>query len=272
MIGRLGSKPIFYTAIGKDNDGEGLLSRLEKESGVVTTTSSVYVAENKNTAMYLALLDGNSDLVGGVADMAALSKIPIPSVEELGGVEFLVLDANATPGALLEAAKNGIEAGCRVCLDPTSVPKSRLISSKEFLQSLHFIFPNKDELLAMAEESGGGHLELAGSEHNLHAAASFLLSRMASDAHIVITLGTSGVLLASKVADAPEFVHFPAESVPEIKSCNGAGDTLCGAFVHALLQGAKVDEAVRFGMKAASLSLDCAERAISPAVSTLRFA
>jgi pseudouridine kinase len=271
VIGRLGSKPVFYTAIGKDDDGGRILSRLEEECGVVTTASSVYIAENMNTAKYLALLDDRSDLVGGVADMAALSKIPIPSVEELVGVELLVLDANATPEALLQAAKNGIEAGCRVCLDPTSVPKARLLSrSEEFLRSLHYIFPNKDELLTMAEESGGG-LALVGSD-NIHAAASFLLPRMATDSNIIITLGRSGVLLASKMSDEPpEFEHFPAESVPEIMSSNGAGDTLCGAFIHALLQGAKVDEAVRFGMKAAMLSLDCVEHAISPAVSSLKY-
>ncbi|KAL3764590.1 hypothetical protein ACHAWU_001498 [Discostella pseudostelligera] len=271
VIGRLGSKPVFYTAIGKDDDGGGIISRLEDECGVVTTASSVHIDENLNTAKYLALLDDKCDLVGGVADMAALSKIPIPSVEELVGVELLVLDANATPEALLEAAKNGIVAGCRVCLDPTSVPKARLLSrSEEFLRSLHYIFPNKDELLTMAEESGGG-LAFVGSD-NIHSAASFLLSRMATESNIIITLGKSGVLLASKKSgEPPEFEHFPAESVPEIKSSNGAGDTLCGAFIHALLQGAKMDEAVRFGMKAAMLSLDCIEHAISPAVSSLKY-
>ncbi len=271
MIGRLGSKPIFYTAIGKDSDGGGMIARLEEECGVLTTASSVHLAENLNTAKYLALLDGNSDLIGGVADMAALSKIPIPSEEDLIGVDFLVLDANGTPWALLEAAKNGVEAGCRVCLDPTSVPKACLLSrSKEFIQNLHYIFPNKDELLAMAKESGWVRSELVESE-NIHAAASFLLSRMLPDSHIIITLGKYGVLLASKNADAPpEFVHFPAGSVPEINSSNGAGDTLCGAFIHALLQGANVNEAIQFGMKAASLSLESAE-AISPAISTLKY-
>lgn len=240
--------------------------RLEEECGVVTTASSIRVVKGMNTAKYLALLDDNCDLVGGVADMAVLSEIPIPSVEDLLGVDLLVLDANADLEALLVAAKNGIEAGCRVCFDPTSVPKARLLSrSDAFIGSLSYMFPNKDELLTMAAVAGS--LEL-----DVHTAASLLLSRMAADAHIVITLGKSGVLLASKEGDAPpKFNHFPAESIP-VKSSNGAGDTLCGAFVHALLQGATVDGAIRFGMKAASLSLDCAEHAISPALSTLEYA
>jgi sugar/nucleoside kinase (ribokinase family) len=271
VIGRLGSEPIFYTAVGNDYDGGGIIARLEEECGVLTTASSVHIAENLNTAKYLALLDGNSDLVGGVADMEALSKIPIPSEEDLIGVDFLVLDANGPPCVLLEAAKNGVGARCRVCLDPTSVPKARLLSrSKEFVQNLHYIFPNKDELLAMAEESGWARSEVV-ERKNIHTAASFLLSRMLPDAHIIITLGKHGVLLASKNADAPpKFVHFPAGSVSEIISSNGAGDTLCGAFVHALLKGANVNQAVQFGMKAASLSLESAE-AISPAISRLKY-
>ena len=280
VLGRLGSKPLFYTAIGNDGGGQGILTRLENECGVITTTESVHVAEGLSTAQYLALLDHNSDLVGGVADMEALSKIPIPSVEELKlhGVDFLVLDSNAPVEAVTMAAKNGVKAGSQVCFEPTSVPKARLLSdSNEFVECLDYVFPNEAELFAMAGSSHDGVKSEEGKESPdeykpLRDAASKLLSRMSSDnPHIVITLGSRGVLLASRVdsSSSPEFKHFPADIVPKIKSSNGAGDTLCGAFIHALLQGASEEEAVRFGQKAALLSLDCAEHAISPDVSLL---
>ena len=282
VLGRLGSKPFFYTAIGGKSDGHGIISRLRSKCGVMTSSNSVHVAADLNTAQYLALLDNNSDLVGGVADMEALSRIPIPAVEDLSGVELLVLDANAPVEKLTMVANNGVKAGCLVCFDPTSVPKARLVSrSMEFVECLTFVFPNKDELLAMAEELNDGIESSYGSIHasNEHKlirdAASMLLSRMKSDkAHIVITLGKAGVLLASKadnVSTPPKFEHFPADIVSNIKSSNGAGDTLCGAFVHALLKGASVEEAVHFGMKASLFSLDCAEHAISPILSTIQF-
>jgi sugar/nucleoside kinase (ribokinase family) len=279
VLGRLGSKPFFYTAIGgKSDGGHGMISRLENECGVMTSSRSVHVATDLDTAQYLALLDNNSDLVGGVADMEALSRIPIPAVEDLYGVELLVLDSNAPVETLTMVAKNGVKAGCLVCFDPTSVPKARLVSrSNGFVECLNIVFPNKDELLAMAEELNDGlespyeSIQTSDEYKPLRDAASMLLSIMKSDkAHIVITLGKSGVLLASKADDVPRFEHFPADIFTNIRSSNGAGDTLCGAFIHALLQGASIEDSVHFGMKASLLSLDCAEHAISPNLSTLQ--
>ena len=78
--------------------------------------------------------------------MEALSAIPIPAVEDLHGVELLVLDANAPVDKLTTIAKNGVNAGCQVCFDPTSVPKAKMLSkSSEFVECLNYVFPNKDE-------------------------------------------------------------------------------------------------------------------------------
>ena len=278
VLGRLGSKPLLYTAIGDDDGGKSILSHLQKECGVITTTESVNVARGYNTAQYLALLDHDSDLVGGVADMEALSQIPIPAVEDLRGVDYLVLDSNGPVDVVTRAAKNGVEAGCHVCFEPTSVPKAQMLSnSAEFVECLSYVFPNNDELLAMAEALNDGKISLGGNNDSLDEykaikdASSILLSRMKSNnAHVIITLGSRGVLLASKNED-PDFRHFPADTLLETaKSSNGAGDTLAGAFIHALLKGGTEMDAVRFGMEAALLSLD-AEQAITPKLSALQY-
>jgi len=274
VLGRLGSKPVFYTAIGEDSCGQGIVSRLEEDSGVIITAN---VAKGCRTAQYLALLDHNRDLVGGVADMDVLSEIPIPRVKDLHGVEYLVLDSNGTVESVTKAAQNGVEAGCQICFEPTSVPKASMLSSVEFVECLNYIFPNEDELIAMAKEIADDELGLreetiiTDDEYKMiKEAASIVLSRMkAENAHIICTLGSRGVMLASK-KDGVEFLHFPADIV-SVKSSNGAGDTLAGAFIHALLQGATEEEAVWFGMKASLLSLDCEEHAISPEISSLYF-
>lgn len=277
VLGRLGSGPLFYTAIGDDEGGKSILSHLQQECGVITTTKSVNVARGYNTAQYLALLDHDSDLVGGVADMEALSQIPIPAVEDLRGVDYLVLDSNGPVDVVIRAAKNGVEAGCHVCFEPTSVPKAEMLSnSAEFVECLSYVFPNEMELIVMAEALNDGKISLGGNNDSLDEykaikdAASILLSRMKpSNAHVIITLGSRGVLLASKKEGA-EFRHFPADIVLEAKSSNGAGDTLAGAFIHALLKGGTEIDAVRFGMEAALLSLD-AEQAIPPKLSALQY-
>lgn len=277
VLGRLGSKPLFYTSIGEDDVGQGLLLRLQKECGVATTPESINVTTGTNTAQYIALLDHSSDLVGGVADMDVLSHIPIPEVDNLLGVEYLVLDSNAPTAAVIKAAKNGVQAGAVVCFEPTSVPKAWLLSNKDFLSNVSYMFPNEDELMAMAVALDdrpmlGEKKESSDEFAQVREAASKLLQSMRPKSHIIITLGSRGVLLASTAesqsSSPPVFRHFPAEAATDVKSSNGAGDTLCGSFIHALLEGKNEEDAVLFGMKAALLSLDCAEHAISPHLSS----
>jgi len=266
VLGRLGDKPLFYTSIGKDDGGEGILSRLA-DCGVLTSGASVSFADGAS-ASYVALLDDESDLVGGIADMDANQQIPTPSVEALSGVEFVLIDSNAPSRVMIESASNAAKAGASVFFEPTSVPKAKQICENDsFIKNVSYAFPNEDELFAMSDTPVEGESVSDDLEHVKHAASN-LLGRMRSDssAHVVVTLGPRGVLLASKSGGPDSIVEhtlFPAEAISKVSS-NGAGDTLCGAFIHALLNGADEKQAVRFGMKAAILSLQYEDGAISP--------
>ena len=59
------------------------------------------------------------------------------------------------------------------------------------------------------------------------------------------------------------FKHYEAET-NLVNNCTGAGDTLAGAFVNALLNGYSEEDAVMIGMQKAVLSLRCEDSAISP--------
>jgi len=266
VLGRLGDKPLFYTSIGKDDGGEGILSRLIG-CGVLTSDESVFFADGVS-ASYVALLDDASDLVGGIADMDANQQIPTPSVEALSETEYVLIDSNAPSRVMIESAVNAVKAGASVFFEPTSVPKAKQICENDsFIKNVSYAFPNEDELFAMSNIPVEGQNAADDLEHVKHAATS-LLGRMRSDspAHVIVTLGPRGVLLASKVGDPESSVEhtvFPAEAISKVSS-NGAGDTLCGAFIHALLNGADEKQAIRFGMKAAILSLQYEDGAISP--------
>jgi sugar/nucleoside kinase (ribokinase family) len=274
---RLGSNPIFYTAVGNDELGRGLLQRLARECGVTTTDESVKIVDDSCTAQYYALNDETSALVGAIADMDALAKIPIPSVADLNGVEFLVLDANLPADRIVEAARRGVQAGARVCFEPTSVPKSKALMQHGLLKYITYVFPNEDELYAMAEAvSNDAIVDRKGyvDDDDLGAienAARALLTKMKSGAHIIVTLGSRGVLLIMDLhqGETPVFQHFQPEILTDVRSTNGPGDTLCGAFIHALLDGEDNASAVEFGMEAAVLSLRHESSAISPAISSL---
>ena len=265
-LGRLGSKPIFYTAVGNDEIGRGLLERLEKECGVVTMPALI---DNMSTAQYYALNDQSSSLIGAIADMDILAHIPIPLDVDLKETKYIVLDANLPADKTIETASRGVQAGCKVCFEPTSVPKSQAFMHLDILPLITYAFPNEDELFAMAKILDPD-IEIGSDNNLIEYAASTLLFRMKSDAHIVITLGERGVMLAKNQSyrQEPIFKYFSAEIITGICSSNGPGDTLCGAFIHALLNGSDSDNAIRFGMKSAILSLRHESSAISPELSS----
>jgi len=70
----------------------------------------------------------------------------------------------------------------------------------------------------------------------------------------IITLADQGVVYATSNASG----HIPAVEC-EIVDLTGAGDALTGAVIFGLLNDFPVDEAVRLGVSAAALTLQCRE-------------
>ena len=273
-LGRLGSRPLMYSAVGNDSRGRALKSQLQDECHVI---DGIKMVERANTATYLAVMDQSNDLHTAIADMKVLSQIHSPPVEVLREAEILVMDANPSVSVMKEAALAAVDYGVKVMMDPTSVPKARAIAAdKDLLSSISFVFPNMDELVAMVEV-------LIGSVDDIHPTtllvdklktirtlAPILLAEMhPMEAHAIITMGQDGVLLASRVNDNISFHHFASNEGIQVLNATGAGDSLCGAFAHGILEGRSVADSVSFGMEAATLSLQCGDRAVSPKLSSL---
>ncbi|KNC78554.1 hypothetical protein SARC_09027, partial [Sphaeroforma arctica JP610] len=291
VLGLLGNKPVLYSAVGDDTRGHALIHRMKYDYGLVGADQSVRVVEGKHTATYAAVLDETGDLHTAIADMSVLSAITTPPQGALRGAEVFVMDANPGLNTCVAAAEMAAKEGVHVFFEPTSVPKARACAdNKKFLECVSYTFPNMDELVAMT--TGAGGTETYGDWRNnmqlddfkaVKTAAARLLERMhPQSAHVVVTLGVHGVLLASRnrritdtqpeagsveeTSTTPVFAHFPAQEGVQVMNATGAGDSLCGAFIHALLEGKTVNQAVEFGMQAAVVSLGCNERAISPEI------
>ena len=261
-LSRLGTTVTFLTAIGNNDQDGRIVERLQCARHITTRVP------HHQTATYLSILTDNGDLHAAVADMSVLSFIPAPAIEELQGVSFLLMDGNPSLFALNQAVKNASVTCTMVCLEPTSVSKARIVASDaNLLSQIHYAFPNSDECLGMAKEID----TLLGD--NLQEAASVVLQAMHPDhACLVVTLGQEGVLLGSKrKGKSTTFQSIPAEQNVIVLNSTGAGDSLCGGFLHALVAGKNELEAVQFGMKAAVLSLQCADRAVSLKLESLKF-
>jgi pseudouridine-5'-phosphate glycosidase/sugar/nucleoside kinase (ribokinase family) len=273
VLGRLGCQPSLYTAVGDDARGRSLMQRFEEVGGIDCS----HVIPSNGTATYLALLDANGDLHAAIADMDVFAHMAVPTLED---AEYLVMDANPPISVLKEAAAMADELGVKVCFEPTSVPKARLVANElDLLARMTYAFPNLDELMTMAdcitdhdrfvhEDAPQRHLSFEES-----AAAVVLQHMHPTMACLVVTMGDKGVLLASRAQQGQgqlEFQNFPVQTKVEVLNSTGAGDSLCGAFIAALSYGKSHVEAVNFGMEAAKLSVQATGSAISKELTSLR--
>lgn len=274
VLGRLGCQPLLYTAVGDDDRGRGLMQRFVEIGGI----DHSHVVPTSGTATYLAVLDGGGDLHTAVADMKVFEHMPAPTSMSLRSVQYVVMDANP-PNSVLEAtAQIANDHGVKVCLEPTSVPKARLVAENlGLLSCISYAFPNVDELMAMADRitDNPGFMEADLSRtpnlgHEDSAAAILLQHMHPTMACLVVTMGDKGVLLATKEQEELSFQHFPVRDKVAVFNSTGAGDSLCGAFIAALIHGKSNVEAIECGMEAAKLSVQTAESAISPDLAGLR--
>jgi pseudouridine-5'-phosphate glycosidase/sugar/nucleoside kinase (ribokinase family) len=280
VLSRLGSLPLLYSAVGKDDRGLALLDRLSTDFGITSVHETIGVVEGANTATYLAILNEHGDLHTACADTDVLDCIQVPPLHVLEQADILVLDANPPTEILHQTAMIAMRAGTKIFLEPTSAAKAVKVGSDRSLMSyLTYASPNLDELSAMADgwsSTTDDHDVLYYDEDLsiVRPLAEKVIEKMnPAEAHLIVTCGVKGVLLASRILGSREitFQRFPAPKGVTVQNATGAGDSLSGAFVYALLRGKSVPEAVKIGMDAAMISLQCSHRTISPNLSSFTF-
>jgi sugar/nucleoside kinase (ribokinase family) len=275
---RLGSKPLLYSAVGNDARGISILRRLQEDCGMVSLDQTVRTIPDSNTATYIAILNEHRDLHTACADMDVFCHIVTPPLEVLKQAEYIIMDANPPIQILQQVAKDAVMAGVKVFFEPTSVPKTKLLCSDNghFLSYLTFASPNMEELYAMAGVTPTVSLTETLDEDflqsNIYPIATTVVKWMhPNGAHLIVTCGANGVILVSITNSRSDITiqRFYAPSDLKVQNATGAGDTLSGAFIHALLDGKSISDSITFGMEAAALSLQCSNKAISPLLSEM---
>ncbi len=241
-LARLSQPCTLLSAVGDDPQGRGLIDLL-KEAGV--DVSSLLVLPGQTTGAYLAVVDPNGRLRMALDDMTPLQALTpewIKKQETLfqsAGMVFL--DANLSAETIAEAVRLCHKAGIPISADPTS----RHLASRlaPHLRNLYLVTPSAGEAEIMLGRSIRREDPSAAV-----AAAQELVARGVCIA--LISLEEFGVAYATREGRG----HIPAlRSV--IVDPTGAGDALTAAVLFALLNQIPIDEAVRLGISAASLTL-----------------
>ncbi len=239
-LARLGLRTALLSVVCQDDFGRTIVRQTER-AGV--NTDHVLITCERHSAAYVALLGTQGQLLVGIDDTAAINALTPEFITNhadlLSSARMVVMDANVP----LEAGARLLEI-CRaahvpVALDPVAyAPAHRY---RHVVGSFYMVTPNAVEAQALTGMPVGDVAQGI-------LAAKHLIALGVEVA--IITLADAGLVFAT-----PELSgHVPAIEV-EVVDQTGAGDALTAAVVYALLNDIPVDEAVRLGVSAATLTL-----------------
>ena len=241
-IARLGQPVSLITVVGKDRLGQQVLEHTQ--SAGVEIGACLQVGKC-NTAAYLAVQDEKGDLYFGLDDMRILKRLTsryLRSQEKIFQQSSLVfIDANLSSAAMSTIFTLAGQLGIPVCADATSTSLSGCL--KPFLDKIYLLTANRYEASALLDEK----FRVMDPPSGLRAAREFI--KMGVEV-AVIPIAEGGVCYATSETSG----HVPAV-LTKIVDSSGAGDALTATTIFGLLNDLGIDEAIRLGVTAASLTL-----------------
>lgn len=241
-LGRLGHPVRLLTVVGDDASGSELLAHTSK-AGV--DVSAAFRSQKYPTGHYMGVIDTNGVLKFAVDDMRLMEELTsayLKEKEELFKSSSLVfVDANLPKKTLRTSLSLARRANVPVCADPTSSSLAERL--KTFVPRLFLVTPNCQEASVLTGLSFETSERGAATE-----AARALVNQGAKIA--LVALAEFGVVYATSETTG----YIPAIRTP-ISDPTGAGDAMTAAVLFALLNEIELDDAVRLGVSAASITL-----------------
>ncbi len=236
-LARLGSEVSLCSVVGDDDDAGKLLEHLIA-AGV--DVSSVIMSHAYATPQYAAIVGPEGELFAGASDMRAVEALTIADLDRWlaasADAAWIFLDCNLPAELLATCIDRRNSSLWKLAIDGTSVVKVRRLPQD--LSNLDLLFVNEAESVALA---GRARCTIA--------------SR--GVAGVLVIPSEEGTLAPTDVggrASRP-CLAFPAALASPVDT-TGAGDALIAGTLHALLQGANIESAVRAGMLLAARAVE----------------
>jgi len=241
-LGRLGVPVALISAVGNDDWGRDILRRTRR-GGV--DVHHVLVCEGERSAAYLAVLDANGERVVSVDSTDILNHIDGRYLFDrrslFSQARIVVADGNLSEQALGSLFRLAERYRFPIALDPTSAVLAERL--RQHLPRFHLVTPN----VAEAEVLTGTRIH---DEMDAIRAAQALVAAGVKVA--VVTMAEQGCCYATSET-AGRVPAIGSEVVDPV----GAGDALTAAVVFGLLNDLPIDETLRLGVAAATLTLRC---------------
>ncbi len=248
-LARLEVPVMLLSAVGDDPSGAQVLEGC-REAGI--DTSFVRVIPGERTGHYMATLRRDGELDTAINDYAIARHLTPEYLQEHADLfeqaAMVIIDANLDDHALTRLFELATRYRVPVAADPTTTAlASRL---RPFLNQITMITANLKESGILCSQPIESH-----DRETALAIAQQLLDRGVRIA--VVTLGANGLAYASG-ADRGLIPAIATQVLDE----TGAGNALTAGIVFGLLNEVPLDEALRLGVSAASLTLRSRETVV----------
>jgi len=239
---RLDVETVLLTAVGDDENGELILGQA---AGSGIDISNVVIVEGVRTGAYIAVLRPDGSLDIGIDDMEAITALT-PQYFRSREVLFerasaAAIDANLSPDALETVIALCQQHDVPLYADPASTALVERL--RPHFSNLCMITPNVVEAQALAET----HFDSKDVDAAIAIAAQFVSMGVQM---AVIALAEFGVVYTT----AETRGHIPAVQT-QVVDPTGAGDAMMAAIIFGLREDIPLDESIRLGVTAASLTL-----------------
>lgn len=233
---RLGGEVTFVAKVGNDIFGAQSVEGFKKE-GIQTQYVLVDDIHPSGTALIMVNKEGENCIVVAPGANAALLPVDLEPVTALNEAAIILMQLEI-PLETIEAVKRiAVSNHQRVIINPA--PAQSL--PDELLTGLFLMTPNETE----AELLTGIAVT---DQESASLAADYFLNKGVMN--VVITMGKQGAYFKNR-----ELAFMLPAPVVTAMDTTAAGDTFSGALTVAITEGMDWEQAIRFAVKAASLSV-----------------
>lgn len=249
---RLGRRVAMVGRVGDDAAGPSLRAALEAEG---IDVGSVLVSEGQASGLAIIEVDadGENRIVVAPGANATVSVADLEAAAPLVAEAPVILTQMEVPLGVVAALASMPRSGRLVVNPAPATPGYQAVG-------VDIIVPNRSELAWLLADGGAvdgdpGPVTEAGSVDEAVDQVLALADRAAGLEAAVVTLGGDGALVVDGLrSDSHRVVVVPAVPV-EVVDTTAAGDSFCAGLADAICLGADVEEAVRWAVKVAAVTV-----------------
>lgn len=238
-LARMGANVAMISVIGDDHMGLGAREQLR---GMGVDVSLIHSLKNRNSAMYLSILNHDNDMELAICDMDIISYITPEFLEAnrkaIENSKVIAIDGNLDEKTIRYVTEQF--SHIPLFLDPVSAAKA--VKAKDVIGKFACIKPNVMEAGILSD------IQIK-DEEDLKKAGSWFIEQGIE--RVFITLNKDGVYYKDRRSEG-----FIRPKEVRINSATGAGDSFSAAILLGMEKNMDTRDIARYGMAASAITME----------------